>query len=106
MRSLIASLGLLSCFFAASTHASEATIMDNVKTGILPNGGFYRIYEVACQDQATASVASMQRGRRWCTTYEGELTCVSRASDAAHIACAREEVALTREEADAAPPLQ
>jgi len=59
------------CFVALVTlcgtvvHASDRVDLVKVKTGILPNGGFYSLYEADCRNQETAAVASLI-GKRLC----------------------------------------
>ena len=72
---------------APIAFASDSMARERVKTGILLSGGFYRIYEVACSEGNSASVASLKGGRRWCSSHEGELNCVGRVQEAAEMAC-------------------
>ncbi|MEZ5568117.1 MAG: hypothetical protein R3E54_07235 [Halioglobus sp.] len=72
--------------------AVEHTV-DRVKTGILPGGGLYSLYSVACVDGAPASLARVDSNARWCTHRGGELVCLKQADAAAEMACSRETVA-------------
>jgi hypothetical protein len=93
MRIPIAPMVLTSALFltmgliGSLAHGSDTLSRKNVKTGILPSGGFYRIYEVACNDDSSASVASIDGNRRWCVLNEEELNCFARAREASNMAC-------------------
>ncbi len=58
-----------------------------IKTGILPTGEFYSLYEVSCPDDSTATIASMEGRTRWCTLSGGELSCFRMAEQASYSAC-------------------
>jgi hypothetical protein len=73
----------------SSAVAAESIALDKVKTGILPSGGFYTLYEGTCPDKNVVSVASMERMRRWCINASGELACVRGSQEAVERACAR-----------------
>ena len=100
MRYLLTPLGATIWLFGAQVLASEVPAMERVKTGILPAGGFYSIYEVGCHDQTSASIARLERGRRWCSTYNGELSCVDQARHAMEMACADHDLAAIDEIVD------
>jgi hypothetical protein len=87
MRNIIRYLVVSMALMSAASHASETLQTEKVKTGILPSGGFYSLYEVACDDKNTASIASLSRKKRWCTSYDGEMSCFSRAQEASTRAC-------------------
>ena len=89
---------LLFASFAA--QAVEPPQLEKLKTGILPAGGFYTIYAVACDDESTSSIVSSQRKTRWCTNYDGRLSCYRRLQEASRVACSGITVA------DAAPASQ
>jgi hypothetical protein len=75
---------------ALSTTQASATDTLNrevVKTGILPSGGFYSIYEVACRDNSQANIVSLAERSRWCAGSEGELVCFKRSQLASKAAC-------------------
>ena len=76
--SLISSLAL-----AGDSAAREKKI----KTGILPTGGFYSLYEVACPDNSTVTIASMEGRTRWCTVSGGDLSCYRMPEQATYRAC-------------------
>ena len=68
-------------------HASDRVDLVKVKTGILPNGGFYSLYEAECPIQGTAAVASLNGKRRWCSLQDGAMSCSSSQQKAALNAC-------------------
>ena len=92
-RSLILAL----CLGMSSAYAADNIALDKVKTGILPSGGFYSLYEGACHDQNAVSVASLDRMRRWCINASGDLACFRDRQEAAHLACAGTDLASTRD---------
>jgi hypothetical protein len=79
-------LGILS-FASVAAQAEKAPQLEKLKTGILPEGGFYTIYAVECGDNLTSSVASSQRRTRWCTSDDGQLECFRSAQEASRRAC-------------------
>ena len=90
--------GLLITFlasFGVFAQASSAYDTAKVKTGILPSGGFYSLYEVDCPDQFTAAVASLKSNRSWCTSSDGEMSCFSSKQDASLKACGSRALAST-----------
>jgi hypothetical protein len=89
----------------APAYAADGITLDRVKTGILPSGGFYSLYEGACADRNVVSVASLDRMRRWCINASGELACVREPQEAVQMACARNGLASTRD-ADTLETLQ
>ena len=99
MRTLLTPLFFFSCLVGAQALASTPT-MERVKSGILPTGAVYNIYEVSCKDQTSAELARTQRGRRGCTSYAGELQCFKRAEQAADVACLSADLAATGRGAD------
>ena len=72
-------------------------LQDKVKTGILPSGGFYSLYEGTCQDRNVVSVASLDGMRRWCINASGDLACVRDSREAVEMACARSGMAASRD---------
>lgn len=80
---------LLPCAAMAGDNLSR----ERVKTGILPNGGFYSLYAVTCSDERTVEVATMDRRQRWCAQSGGELACFRTVEEASHKACATAQVA-------------
>lgn len=85
-------LTLMAALLAASAaHADESGSMEKVKSGLLPSGGFYSVYAVDCGDRSSASLASLENGRRWCTSSGGELDCFRQSADALAQACDRSE---------------
>ena len=93
MRVIIGYLVISMALLGGVAHASESVDTEKVKTGILPSGGFYSLYEVGCDDQFTATIASLNRNRRWCSSHNGELSCFSRRQEASTRACMSGEVA-------------
>jgi hypothetical protein len=93
MRVIIGCLVTFMALLGGVAHASETFDTEKVKTGILPSGGFYSLYAVDCDDQFTAANASLNRKRRWCTSFNGELSCFSRRQEASARACMSGEVA-------------
>lgn len=92
-RSLITAL----CLVASSAYAANDVALDKVKTGILPSGGFYSLYEATCPDQHVVSVASLDRMRRWCINASGELDCVRDSQQAVQMACGRSGLAANQD---------
>ncbi len=70
-----------------ATDATEGLQLEKVKKGILPSGGFYSLYEVACNDESTTTIVSTHRQSRWCTNYDGQLNCFRRSQEASNMAC-------------------
>ena len=93
MRMVIGSLITYLAFSSVFSHASSAYGTDKVKTGILPSGGFYSLYEVDCPDKFTAAVASLKGNRRWCASSDGVMSCFSSKQDASLKACGSRAVA-------------
>ncbi len=73
--------------------AGDSVSRERVKTGILPNGGFYSLYAVTCSDERVVEVASTERRQRWCAQAGNELACFRTAQEASHKACATSQVA-------------
>lgn len=106
MRILITSLLLAAGLAVAPTQAAGTMSLEKTKTGILPSGGFYGIYQVSCHDQSTASIVGLDRRGRWCVNYEGELSCFRRSQEASHMACTTADVVAGEEDLDALNALQ
>lgn len=83
-------MGLL----AVSVQASEPFGTEKVKTGILPNGGFYSLFEVDCGNEVTGVIASLKGGTRWCTSYVGEMSCFTSKQESSTSACMTGAVAV------------
>ena len=78
---------------APSAWAGEAVNLEKVKTGILPTGGFYSIYEVTCMSEGRATIGALsRRAGPWCVEEGGELVCFRRSEDASARACTGLEV--------------
>lgn len=82
---------------ASLAQAEGRIVLEKTKTAILPSGGFYSLYSGTCHDQSEAAVASLDRGRRWCYSVDGDLSCVDRRQEAIQLACARASVASSQE---------
>ena len=80
----VLSISLVSSLALAN---DSAQLERKIKTGILPTGGFYSLYEVSCADDSTATIASMEGRTRWCTLSGGELSCFRMAEQASYSAC-------------------
>jgi len=78
---------LCAILLAGTVHASDTAQINKVKTGILPTGGFFSIYEAACPQDASVSIASTDRRQRWCVQSDGQLRCFGAASEATRYAC-------------------
>ena len=105
MRTMLLPLFFFSYLVGAQALASSST-MERVKSGILPTGAVYNIYQVTCKDQTSAELARTQRGRRWCTSYGGELQCFKRPEHAADVACLSADLAATANGADSSTSYQ
>ena len=79
-----------------SVIAGAPLEIERVKTGILPDGGFYSLYQVACSAQETTRIARLRDSGRWCVNAAGELDCFRRSAQASQAACELPSVA-TRE---------
>jgi hypothetical protein len=87
MRFLTAAfLGSLS-LASFATDATEGPQLDKVKKGILPSGGYYSLYEVACDDGSTTAIVNKHNQRRWCANDDGQLNCFRRSKEASTMAC-------------------
>jgi len=79
---------LCAILLTGAAHASDNGSINKVKTGILPTGGFFSIYEASCPQDAAVSIASTDRRQRWCVQADGQLRCFGAASEATRYACA------------------
>lgn len=80
--------------FAVAAGATEQLAIQKTKTGILPTGGFYGLYEVSCRDERTASIGALsRRAGPWCVERQGSLQCFARPQEAALTACNSLELA-------------
>ena len=96
---------MLALCLVSSLAFANGVDREKVKTGILPDGGFYSLYEYRCVDGATVVLASMERRTRWCTSLGDELRCTGSARQAHEIACSLAELADSAEQGrDAASP--
>jgi hypothetical protein len=80
---------LTSLFLMQSGGAFAESPLDMaaLKSGILPTGHFYTLYEVECKEAAAANIVAMQRKTRWCMLEEGELNCFGQRQLASKAAC-------------------
>jgi hypothetical protein len=91
MRTLFAVTMFTSVLAASAAHAEQSRSLEKVKSGLLPSGGFYSVYAAECGDGSPASLASLERGSRWCTSRGEELDCFRQSADALAQACDRSE---------------
>jgi hypothetical protein len=94
MRSIYLSTALAALFFAANTFAENVVVQDKIKTGILPSGGLYSIYEVNCADSSNAHIATLDRRRNWCMVDGANIDCFRTPQLAAERACAAQNLEL------------
>ena len=100
MRSVVAVIVFLASLAGTQAFAGQPGAPEKVKTGILPSGEFYSLYNVTCSDGRQESVSSLQRGTRWCTEHAGELACFRRSTVASQVACMSSDVAASIEDLD------
>ena len=81
-------LVLLVPLLSAAVQASDTAPLQKLKTGILPTGAFYSVYEIGCASGATSAVISLEGRSRWCATEDGSMVCMRRLGDASRLACA------------------
>ncbi len=93
MRSLSYIAILTASLMSAAVYADNPLAREKVKTGILPSGGFYSLYDVSCNDDTTSSIASLDRGVKWCALTGSTLACFRIADQASDTACASLQVA-------------
>jgi hypothetical protein len=93
MRSVFGSLLVTLLVLSGSAHGAGRLDIVKVKTGILPGGGFYSLYQVDCLDERTGAIASLDRKRRWCTLHEGDMICSSSRQEASFKACSTNALA-------------
>lgn len=84
---------LVLAFAGGPAMASSSLEIERVKTGILPEGGFYSVYEVACSADETSRIARLRDTGRWCVNAAGELDCFRRSAEASQAACELPSVA-------------
>ncbi len=88
MRPLQSTVSLVIALFSASVIAGSAVSKDKVKTGILPSGDLYSIYEVSCADDSKTQIAVLDRRHNWCVMDGIDLDCFRMPEQAADQACA------------------
>ncbi|MFT4613652.1 MAG: hypothetical protein ACI9NT_000793 [Bacteroidia bacterium] len=87
-KSMTVSALWLMCLLSGLANGSEPQKLEKIKTGILPTGGFYSIYKVACADNSVATIGALsRRGGPWCAGDAGGLQCFRRSVDASQRAC-------------------
>jgi len=91
MRS-IRSLLLAALFIITPAYGSEQVTVEKVKTGILPTGELYGLYEVQCADQSQGSIVSLRGRSQWCTNQNDELQCFRKMKQASHLACTNQSL--------------
>ncbi len=87
LRLLTLSLLLGTTVVGGRAFAENTVSLEVIKTGILPAGGFYRIYEITCRDETVVNVATLQGRANWCVNDDGELACFSNSKQASAKAC-------------------
>ena len=100
LRVSITSFILAAGLMGSHAFAADKLSLQVIKTGILPAGGFYRIYEVACKEATNANVARLQGQGDWCVNDNGELACFSDSQQASRKACGAEAELASAEIAD------
>ena len=91
---------IAACSFAVVATAGNAVAHEvtaenpvPVKKGLLPDGGSYLLYEVACDNGEAAMVASLDSRSRWCSANNGDLICSRRQEGARERACSSDALA-------------
>ena len=97
IRPLQLSAALTMVLSSASVLADSAVSKDKIKTGILPSGDVYSIYEVSCADDSTTHIAMMDRRHKWCRVDGMNLDCYRMPEQAADQACASGQLELAGE---------
>jgi hypothetical protein len=85
---------VLMVLLGVSAQASEPFGTEKIKTGILPTGGFYSLFEVDCGNEVTGVIASLKGGTSWCTSYVGEMSCFTSKQESSASACMTSAVAV------------
>lgn len=79
----------------ATAATADTPALEKVKTGIHPDGGFYSLYSLRCDNDAVASIASFDGRSQWCTQQGDALVCSRNARAAWERACRSLELADT-----------
>ncbi len=98
MRSITFTATLALALSSSSVLAASAISHDRVKSGILPSGDLYSIYEVSCDNSNKTHIAMMDRRRSWCMIDSGSLECVRDPELAADQACAAQQFQLASDD--------
>lgn len=86
----ITTMGTL--LLSANVLADSSLARDKIKSGILPSGDLYSIFEIQCPDASKTHIAMMDRRTRWCMIEGAGLKCVREADLAADQACAASQL--------------
>ena len=107
MRVFMSHLVISMALFGAGAHASSDHFdTTKVKTGILPAGGFYSVYQVECREDVTAAIANVNGKRRWCSLHDGAMNCFSSRQRASLSACMPRGVAVADDRLEMADQYQ
>ncbi len=87
MKQFAAAIGAAALLMSSMAHSAEPVSINTAKAGIAAGPQVYRIYQVACSNDATTAIASLGAAR-WCYTENNALNCERNRSDAAMQACA------------------
>ncbi len=85
---LIAALFII----VSPAYGSEHVTVEKVKTGILPTGELYGLYQVQCANQSQGSIVSLRGRSQWCTNQNDELQCFRKMQQASHLACTNQRL--------------
>jgi hypothetical protein len=88
MRSLPSLLFAALFTMISPAFGSDQVTVEKVKTGILPTGELYGLYEVQCANQSQGSIVSLRGRSQWCTHQNDELQCFRKMEQASQLACA------------------
>ena len=92
MRSLYSLLFAALFIMVSPAYGSEQLTVEKVKTGILPTGELYGLYEVQCADQSQGSIVSLRGRGQWCTNQNDELQCFRKIDQASQLACSAQQL--------------
>jgi hypothetical protein len=88
LTNLSLSLLLFTAFFSSSVLAVQPVDLVKVKRGIMPNGGFYSIFDVSCSNEKSVQIAETDRRTRWCAlSGNSAYNCFRTPKEAAEQAC-------------------
>jgi len=92
MRSILSLLFAALFIMMSPAYGSEQVTVEKVKTGILPTGELYGLYQVQCADQSQGSIVSLRGRSQWCTNQNDELQCFRKMKQASHLACTHQRL--------------